>query len=363
MGKIPFDEKELIVAYEMSNPRRPDAPKTPVFSYPCSGKEAVLALYRGEPEWALMGGETGFFAPSVIPDDVARGFIVEAQPMPKEKFGGKDMFGIEWEYVDAVGGSMVRPGKPFMEDANDWEKLIKFPDINEWDWEGSAEMNKEFLNNGKANFLWFLNGCWYERLVSFMDFEGAAMALIDEDQQDAVKALFSKVTDLYCDIVDKCCEVYGDGIAGFTVHDDWGSQRAPFFSPAIGREMIVPYMKRLTDHIKSKGKIAELHSCGHLEAQLANFVEAGWQSWSPMNMNDTQKMYEEFGDKILISVRPDGFPEGASEEEQEKAGEEFIKKFFQPGKYCNISAMYYADIMTPAFRRGMYRASRLQGNE
>lgn len=360
MAKIPFNENELIVASELANLRRPETPKIPVFSYPCSEKEAVLALYRGEPEWALTGTETGFFAPSIIPDDIARGFVVEAERFPMENFGGKDMFGIEWEYIEVAGGSMVRPGKPFMEDANDWEKLIKFPDINEWDWEGSAQKNKEFLNNGKANFLWFLNGCWYERLVSFMDFEGAAMALIDEDQQDAVKALFSKVTDLYCDIVDKCCEAYGDGIVGFTVHDDWGSQRAPFFSPAIGREMIVPYMKRLTDHIKSKGKIADLHSCGHLEAQLANFVEAGWQSWSPMTMNDTQKMYEDFGDKILIHVRPDGFPEGVSEEEQEQAGEAFIQKFHKPGKYCIINSMRYGDIMTLPFRRGMYRASRLQ---
>jgi hypothetical protein len=29
------------------------------------------------------------------------------------------MFGIEWEYVPQVGGSMVRPGKPFVEDANE----------------------------------------------------------------------------------------------------------------------------------------------------------------------------------------------------------------------------------------------------
>ena len=30
-----------------------------------------------------------------------------------------------------------------MEDANDWEKLIKFPDVNSWDWEGAAKGNAE----------------------------------------------------------------------------------------------------------------------------------------------------------------------------------------------------------------------------
>ena len=33
-------------------------------------------------------------------------------------------------------------------------------------------------------------------------------------------------------------------IDGVMFHDDWGSQRAPSFSPATCREMIVPYLKR-----------------------------------------------------------------------------------------------------------------------
>jgi len=358
MAKIPFDEKELNVAYEIPNFMDPNAPGTPVYTYPAPEIEAVKALYNGNPIWALSGTESGFFSPAVIPDDIARGFVFEATKIPVEQFGGKDMFGIEWEYVPVAGGSMVRPGKPLMEDVNDWEKLIRFPNIDEWDWEGSAKANYDFLHNGKANFLWFLNGCWYERLVSFMDFEGAVMALIDEEQQDAVKALFDKTTDLYCRLVDKCCEVYGDGIVGFTVHDDWGSQRAPFFSPETGREMIVPYMKRLTDHIKSKGMIADLHSCGHLEMQLENFIAGGWQSWCPMGMNNTQKMYEEHGSEILLYVEPDEIPADASEAEQEKAGEDFVKKFFKPGKYCYPNYMYFPQRMSNGFRRGMYRASR-----
>ncbi len=71
------------------------------------------------------------------------------------------------------------------------------------------------------------------------------MALIDEDQKQAVKDFFDKLTDLYIQICDKMM-VYFPNIDGFNCHDDWGSQKETFFSPDIVEEMIVPYMRRLT---------------------------------------------------------------------------------------------------------------------
>ena len=93
-----------------------------------------------------------------------------------------------------------------------------------------------------SGIITFLNGFGFERLISFMGFEAAAMALVDEEQQDALKELFDRLSDLYCRIIDKCCEAYD--IDGFIIHDDWGTQRAPFFSFDTGRELLVPYMKK-----------------------------------------------------------------------------------------------------------------------
>ena len=84
---------------------------------------------------------------------------------------------------------------------------------------------------------WFLNG-WFERLISFMDFDNAVVALIDEDQKDAVKELFDRLSDLYIKIIDKYLE-YFPGIDGFCIHDDWGAQKDTFFSPDTAMEMIV----------------------------------------------------------------------------------------------------------------------------
>ena len=197
--KIPFSEKEMEVVAQVP---AFGGGTIPVFNYPISTTELVKRTFIDkEALWILNGSETGFFCPSVIPDHVARGFVFEAVPTPREKFGGKDMFGLNWKYIDVAGGSMSE-GKLF-DDANDWRDYVHFPDIDSWDWEGSAEMNKEYLASG-PKILWMLNGCWFERLISFMTFEGAAMALLDDDQLDALKELIHETTSLYMRIIDKC---------------------------------------------------------------------------------------------------------------------------------------------------------------
>ncbi|MDD7389209.1 MAG: uroporphyrinogen decarboxylase family protein [Lachnospiraceae bacterium] len=356
MTKIPFDEKELKVVREI-----PDyfGGETPVYDFPVSMREATkAALIDKKPVWLLNGVEQQMFCPEVIPDNGARGFVIEGKPYPREKFGGKDMFGVEWVYVDVAGGSMVKPGNPLLEDANDWKEKVVFPDIDSWDWEGSAELNKEFLAGDQANLLWFLNGCWFERLISFMDFEEAAVAMIDEDQVDAVKELMHELTSLYIRLVDKCVQYYD--IDGFCIHDDWGSQRSPFFSEDAARDIILPEMKRFVDHVHSKGKYVELHSCGHVEDRCSVFVDAGFDLWTPMAMNDTVALYEEYGDRIAIGVVYDKpfDPASASEEEQRAAARDYAERFTKPGKIAYYSLYNAPGMMTPAFREELYKASR-----
>ena len=357
MSKIPFEEKELHVVREV-----PDffGNQLPVYDFPISMKENYIRTVKKEPVWQCLGYEAGLFCPSVIPDNVARAFVFEANMIPPQEDYVKDMFGIEWIYVPAVGGSMERPDKPhILKDANDWEKVIQFPDIDSWDWEGSAKANNgTFLNPSTCNFAWQITGWWFERLVSFMGFEAAVVALIDEDQQDAVKALFEATTDLGCRIVDKFAQYY-ENIDGITVHDDWGSQRSPFFSFDTAAEMIVPYMKKLTDHIHSKGWIADLHSCGHVESRVKNFIDAGWDTWTPQDMNDTQKLFEEFGDRIAIGIIPEAFdPGNTSEEEQKKFAADFAKKICVPGK-SSFMSLYGGMYLTIPFREELYRQSRI----
>lgn len=351
-----FNEKELEVKAETFGLYGP----VPLYNYPVSIAEGYMAALKDrKPIWQITGLENQVFTPSIIPDNVARAFVFEAKPFDADNCGGgKDMFGIEWEYVPQVGGSMVRPGNPFMEDMYDWKEKIVWPNPDEWDWEGSAELNKDYVNTGNNIQVWFQTG-WYERLISFMEFENAIMALFDEDQQELILEFFDKLADLYIKIIDNYVK-YFPQIGTFYMHDDWGSQKETFFSPALVEKMIVPSMRKVTDHIHSLGRVAELHSCGQIMKQVPNMIKAGWDSWSGQVMNDTQALYEQYGDQIMIGVIPDQFdPATTTEEEQRAMAREFAEKFCNPEKPCVVN-LYGTACFTPAYREELYKQSRIR---
>jgi len=352
MANIPFKEEELQVVESKDNVRGVfhlfNAPVTYLENY-------KLAYNTKNPVFEpIARGVNKDFTPMVIPDNIARAFVYSGENFANRvNGGGPDMFDMVWELVP-TGGCMIRPGKPALSDANDWKKVIKVPNPDEWDWEGSVKANAEYLegNDWKACIL--LSGAWFERLITFMDFEGAVTALVDEDQQDAVHEIFEMTTDVLCKVIDKIAQ-YFPQIHAITVHDDWGSQANPFFSQETAMEMIVPHMRKLTDHIREKGMVAVLHSCGHTEKRVEAYIAAGWQSWNPQDMNDTPKLYEEYGDKILLTVNADGLKEGMSDAEQEEYAKQFCHQFCKPGK----PSMCSYDPKFTAFEKALYKYSRL----
>ena len=352
MEKIPFNESEIEVIKEVEA----RGAITRFYNRPITEKENMRLLYTEDhPMWIPAGRASNVnFAPAVIPDNIARAFVFDGTGFDNSKGGGPDMFGIPWVYVPVAGGSMEDPSHPHpLEEANDWEDVIHFPDIDSWDWAKAREDNKEFLKTDKWVLSYMLNGAWYERLISFMGFENAAMAMIDEDQQDALKALFAKTTKLYMDIVDKYAEYFPE-VDALNVHDDWGSQKSPFFSQDTAMEMIVPFMKQLTDHIKAKGFVADMHSCGHNDSRIEAYIAGGWQSWTPQPMNDTEKLFQEYGDKIIITVDL-VLPLDLTEEQQRDAAKRFVETHCVPGKKLKVTV----DTHLAAFEKELYKQSRL----
>jgi hypothetical protein len=164
----------------------------------------------------------------------------------------------------------------------------------------------------------------FERLISFIDFEGAAVALIDEDEQPAVHRLFDRLADFYIDLIKHFKKYYNVEI--ITFHDDWGSQRSPFFSTDTWEEMILPYLKRIIDAAHSIGVIFELHSCGMIEPIVPLFIAAGVDTWRGQPMNDKKRLVREYGDRFVFGVEVET-SRGASDQEIYRAAEEFIAEY------------------------------------
>ncbi len=349
MNKFPFDTKEIDEAavYDEKSPR-----PYPHFKTPISPKENWMRAMRHEEcAWLPMRSDTISFTPRCIPDNVARGFVMDGEK-PMAEFGGPDMFGVRWIYDPLIKGSMVRPGAPILKDIADWEKVISFPDIDKWDWKGSAGISRSYLDTDRIIEAWHFTG-FFERLISFMDFEPAAMALIDEDNQPYVHSLFQALADLYKKIIQKEKEYFGIDMIYF--HDDWGSQRAPFFSLAVCREMIVPYMKQIVAFCHDNDIIFDFHSCGKNELLAPAMIECGMDAWGGQPINDKEMLHRVYGGDLMIAVNSP-FRDSGTEQEIEAFCKDFVTRYW-PG--MKERPVYLADTFpNAAVRRQIYALSR-----
>lgn len=310
--RVPFDPDEMTVIDQYEG-FAPDAPKTPVLKTPIKPYENFKMFLSGEtPLWMPSTLETKMFNPMILPDNIAKNMVTEGTfHFPKELIH-KDYFGIEWEFVPSARGAIVRPGKPFLEDVNDWEEKIVFPDVSKFDWDGARRKNEEYLNDARAIQMTIFTGI-FERLVSFMDMTPALVALIDEDQKTAVQGLFDRLCVFYDELFYHISKWFEPDLLWF--HDDWGSQRAPLFSLEVCREMLVPYLRRIVDSAHKYGIGFEFHCCGNNELLVPAMIEAGVDMWAGQEMNDKAKLYQLYGKDIKLGIDPPPADPGASEEE------------------------------------------------
>lgn len=326
MKRIPYDPSELI-PIRVEQPIMPGFPSKPVYSTPITVKKNFIMSLTGEnPLWMPNAFSDSTMICPETPDNISRAFIFENEPMDMEHVGGKDMFGVTWEYIPSVGGSMVRAGNPKIPDINHWEDYISFPDLDKIiDWEAISQRNKTYCKPDKPLVVCILTGL-FERLISFMDMEGAMIALVDDEQKPGVHRLFSRLCDFYDEYFRLYKKYFNCDI--FMFHDDWGSQRSPFFSLDTVREMLLPYLKRVADSVHRLGCLLEFHSCGKNELLVPAMVEAGADTWAPQFHNDFDLIYQNWGDELVVVIPlKDYVNENMSDEEMYVAIERFIEKY------------------------------------
>lgn len=269
-------------------------------------RENFIRYLKNEPyEWVPSSFDQVRFLPSMIIDNVARGFVFQQNPVPPEQYGGKDSFGVEWVYEPSARGSIdLEPLFADPDDLENWESLLIFPDLSKLDWEGCAKENAEYLNTDKLIMSTIFTG-FFERLISLVGFENAAMALVDEDQEDAVRGLFDRLADFYVELGRYLHRYFR--VEWIEVHDDWGTQRSTMFSTAVHEDLIAPYIKKVVDGFHAEGIFFEMHSCGMIEPLMPNLIATGCDTWKGQQNNDKQKLVETYGDrfKFCVDVRND----------------------------------------------------------
>ncbi len=260
-------------------------------------RENIHAFYEGRPyEWQPVGTDKKDFQPEEICEYVARAFVFQQKPYTGPK-GGKGWFNIEWEFEPGAGGSISL--KPILDEVSEWKEKMVFPNLDEIDWEGIAARNADYLNTDRAIQFTVFTG-YFERLISLLSFEEAAMELIMEDYEDDIQELFTALTDFYIDFAQRFRKYFG---ADFVIiHDDWGTQRSAFFSPAVHKKMIIPHLTRFIKAFHDFGLIVEMHSCGFIEELIPNLISSGIDTWAGQGICDKRKLINEYGDQFKFEV-------------------------------------------------------------
>ena len=132
---------------------------------------------------------------------------------------------------------------------------------------------------------------------------------------------------------------------GVLYHDDWGTQRAGFFSNDMFDEQLLPATKKYLDFVKGQGKFIELHSCGKNIQYIPEMLEMGIDMWTPqLVINDPDYLHNNWGKRMTFAF-PLNIPHGAKEDEVRRLVRDFVDHFGENGR---VMAFIMTDMTDPA---------------
>jgi len=317
-----------------------EIPPEPIRNKPISPRENWKLLLEGKkPYWIPISGffmsDSVQFRPRIHPDNIANHQVMDGgPPFDFSNLGNviEGLNGLMWHWVEDVKGATMQPGKPVVPDINRWEEFISFPDLDGWDWDSLEKDNIEYLGTNKMNQLGIQCGLW-ERLMAMMDVVEACIAMYEDDQKIGVHRFFDTYADWIIDYIRRVADRVR--IDSVTIHEDWAHERAPFFSPDIAREMILPHQKRIIDYVHSRGMLYDIHCCGACQMLVPVFIESGADFWGGQTaLNDLRSYAKQYKDTNFIFGVPS--PE-IEPEESEEVVRAAVKKWVDDYKNCRVA--------------------------
>ena len=298
-----------------------------------------LMLQGKKPYWiprsGWVGGDSVQLRPRIHPDNIANHQVMDGGP-PFDYSGYGDAIpglnGLVWHWVADVRGATMQPGNPVVPDINRWEEFIQFPNLDDWDWDSLEKQNKDYLGTDKMNQLGIQCGLW-ERLMAMCDVVEACIYMYDEDYKPGVHRFFDTYATWLIDYIGRVAD--RGRIDSVTIHEDWAHERAPFFSPDVAREMILPHQKRIIDYVHSRGMLYDIHCCGACEMLIPVFIESGADFWGGQHaLNDMGRYAKEYKDTRFIFGVP--APDIGAEVPDDIA-REAVKTWVDEYKDCRIA--------------------------
>ena len=211
---------------------------------------------------------------------------------------GYDWFGVHWtEDPDMPMMPMVTPGMdPVLEDIEDWEEVIQWPDLDVIDWEACAKRDVPEKDPTKILCAMMVSGP-FERLHDLMGFEEALCALITNPEE--CEAFFSRLCDFKIEQIRRLKQYYDVDMVHF--QDDWGTQNDLMFQPELWRKLIRPHVQRVVDAAHEMGVLFDQHSCGKIDHIVGDVIGMGIDVLDPVQpVNDLPAWVDQYKDEVIF---------------------------------------------------------------
>lgn len=212
--------------------------------------------------------------------------------------GGEDGFGCRWHATKSASGQPVpEPNFVVLEDVTAWKDIVKFPDLDQFDWQelaGRQTANFDPVNQVLEYHSW---NSQFLRLTHLLGFENGLCALYEEPE--ACFDLMSAITDHKIRILERVQKYFKPDV--FVNYDDVATERSLFMSRKTYQELIKPNHKRMNDAAKAMGMIPVQHCCGYCQDLMEDFIDEGsvaWQAAQPSN--DIEWIIQNFGDRMAV---------------------------------------------------------------
>lgn len=259
--------------------------------------------------------------------------------------GGYDGFGCKWlETESALGAGVPAPNSAVLADVSNWKKVVKFPDLDDYDWVGQAAAQRANFDSKNQILEYCMWNAQFLRVTHLMGFEDGLCAIYEEPE--ACYELMDAITDFKIKNAEYAVEYFKpDSICAY---DDVASEMATFMAPDTYREIIKPLHRKFNDAVRAMGVIPNMHVCGKCEAIVPDFVDEGIHAWEiAQPENDLIDIQKTYGDKLAIiggyDMKGKLSYTDATEEQLRASVRETIDKYAPGGNFALMGMILYSD--------------------
>ncbi len=288
--------------------------------------------------YAMINNEQPEYAPCMSLDYNLSVLLTNNADQPWQ--GGVDPFGVAW--VATHEGPIPKPGDFKFTEIEDWDKNVKFPNIDSLGMEQMAAVEMQNFDPDKPTVLMSVCGI-FERMAAFMGFENTLLALAEEPEE--CKRFAEAFADYKIATIERGIDLLQADMV--ILFDDIATARGLFMSPETWREVFKPAYKRIADAVRARGVIYAQHTCGKCEDIIDDYVDIGVRWWnSAQAMNDLVGIMKKYPDRLVVeggwdSQGPASYI-GASAEDLIEETERCLREYACFNNYSFMPMIYTA---------------------